>query len=247
VSGALAVGDAPAAAFTVSFVADDGKHEGSLSQLWGARFERVAPVRPVLALRGRRNFAGLWWLACTGAHVGYESWLERDHLMGLDFDPAVVGVASRPFWLSWPSSGRSRRHAPDFFARLRDGTGVVIDVRPDGRIAPADEAFAVTAQACESVGWEYRRVGVIDPVWAANVRWLAGYRHPRCFDAGRAAQLREVLSAPLPLSVAARLVGDRLAVLPVLFHLLWAGVLVADLRSAPLAGDTVVGVAGGGR
>lgn len=248
VSGALAVADARVADVVVSFVADDGERRGPLSQLWDARFERVSPVRVVRAVRGQRNFAGAWWLASTGAHVGFESWLERDHLMGLDFDPAVVGVASQPFWLSWSSSGRPRRHAPDYFARLRDGTGVVVDVRPDDRIRASDaEAFAVTAQACESVGWQYRRVGAIDPVWAANVRWLAGYRHPRCLDAGRAAQLLEVLSAPLPLSDAAGLVGDRLAVLPVLFHLLWTGVLVADLRSAPLAGRTVVGLAGGNR
>ena len=68
-----------------------------------------------------------------------------------------------------------------FFAQLRDGTGVVIDVRADDRIEPEDaKAFAATARACESVGWQYRRVGVVDAVLAANVRWLAGYRHPRC-------------------------------------------------------------------
>ena len=27
------------------------------------------------------------------AHVGYESWLERDHAMLLDFDPEVTGFA----------------------------------------------------------------------------------------------------------------------------------------------------------
>ena len=35
--------------------------------------------------------------------------------------------------------GRSRRHAPDFFARRADGGGVVVDVRPDDRI-PAEDA-----------------------------------------------------------------------------------------------------------
>jgi hypothetical protein len=35
----------------------------------------------------------------TRQHVGYESWLERDHLMLLDYDPDVVGIASQPFWL----------------------------------------------------------------------------------------------------------------------------------------------------
>ena len=47
-------------------------------------------------------------------------------------------------------AGYARRHAPDYFARQQDGTGVVIDVRPDDRIPGGDaEAFAVTANACE--------------------------------------------------------------------------------------------------
>jgi hypothetical protein len=25
--------------------------------------------------------------------------MERDHVMALDFDPTVVGIASQPFWL----------------------------------------------------------------------------------------------------------------------------------------------------
>ena len=83
------------------------------------------------------------------AHVGFESWLERDVAMMLDFDPAVVAFSSQPFWLTWAQDGRHRRHAPDYFARLADGTGVVIDVRPDDRIEPRDaEAFAATERAC---------------------------------------------------------------------------------------------------
>jgi hypothetical protein len=40
--------------------------------------------------------------------------------------------------------------------------------------------------------------------------------------------------------------GDRLAVLPALYYLLWRGVLAADLAGAPLSGRTVVwaGLAG---
>jgi len=37
----------------------------------------------------------------TGELVGYESWLERDRLALLDYDPRVVGVASQPFRLRW--------------------------------------------------------------------------------------------------------------------------------------------------
>jgi hypothetical protein len=41
----------------------------------------------------------------------------------------VRAVSSQPFWLHWSDGGRMRRHAPDFFARLAGGRGVVIDVR----------------------------------------------------------------------------------------------------------------------
>jgi hypothetical protein len=34
--------------------------------------------------------SGLWWSATTGGHVGFESWLERDQVMALDFDAAVT-------------------------------------------------------------------------------------------------------------------------------------------------------------
>jgi hypothetical protein len=76
--------------------------------------------------------------------------------MLMDFDPDVRAVSAQPFWLRWrDGGGRSRRHAPDFFARKADGTGVVVDVRPDDRIPERDaETFAVTASACEVAGWE---------------------------------------------------------------------------------------------
>jgi hypothetical protein len=52
-------------------------------------------------------------------------------------------------------------------------------VRPDQRIGETDAAvFAAIARFCALVGWEYQRVAEPDPVRAANLRWLAGYRHP---------------------------------------------------------------------
>lgn len=211
------------------------------------RFEDAVPARSFRWSRGQGHFPGWWWLATTGRHVGYESWLERDHLMLLDFDPAVTAVASQPFWLHWHDGRRSRRHAPDFFARLSDGTGVVIDVRADERIGPQDaEAFKVTAGACEAAGWEFRRVGTVDPVLAANVRWLSRYRHPRCAGRpGTADALRRAFAVPAPLLAGAAEAGDALAVLPVLFHLIWRRELTADLASGPLGPSSTVRVAAG--
>jgi hypothetical protein len=55
---------------------------------------------------------------------------------------------------------------------MADGTGVVIDVRPDARVAKHADVFDATATACAQVGWDYQRLGNITPVLAANVRWL---------------------------------------------------------------------------
>jgi hypothetical protein len=34
-------------------------------------------VRDFPSYKGQRNFPGLYFAACTGRHVGFESWLER--------------------------------------------------------------------------------------------------------------------------------------------------------------------------
>jgi len=138
----------------------------------------------------------LYWSASDGGHVGVESWLERDEAMVLDFDATVRSFVPQPFWLFWPVAGRVRSHAPDFFARRVDGTAVVIDCRPAQRVKPRDaEAFAATEAACKHVGWEYRLVSGHDPVWLANLRWLAG-RHPRNFHPAVADRLLDAFANP---------------------------------------------------
>lgn len=203
----------------------------SLNEVWAMPFECGLPVRRFASRKGQRHLSGLWWCATTGGHVGFESWLERDHLMLLDFDPTVVGVASQPFWLGWTDETGSRvRHAPDYFARCADGSVAVVDCRPVERRRPRDVAkFETTAVVCERLGWEYRLVAGLDRIMVGNVRWLAGYRHPRHDVAGIAGPLREVFAAATPLMAGARAVGDPIAVLPVLFHLLWRHELTADL------------------
>jgi hypothetical protein len=81
-----------------------------------------------------------------------------------DFDPDVAGIASQSFRLDFELDPGHRWHIPDYFARLSDGTGVVIDVRPGDRIGERDRAvFTATESACASVGWGHRRVGGLPP------------------------------------------------------------------------------------
>ncbi|WP_406448839.1 TnsA-like heteromeric transposase endonuclease subunit [Streptomyces sp. NBC_01622] len=228
--------------FEVAFVDGTGKRQRrSLRSCVTERFEDVQPVRPFRWSRGDRHFSGWYWAVTVDRHVGYESWLERDRLILLDFDPLVTGMASQPFWLHWHDGERERRHAPDYFVRRQDGSALVVDVRADERIEPKDAAaFEVTRGACARAGWEFERVGTPAPVLMANVRWLSRYRHSRCFREDIATALRSMFALPCPLLEGARLVGETLVTLPVLFHLLWRHELAADLSGHLLGPATQV-------
>lgn len=238
---------AEADAAEIDWIGADGEPRRLLLDSAGpVAFEDGLPVRRFTPRKGQRHLSGRWWCATTDGHVGFESWLERDHVMLLDFDALVTGIASQPFWLSWPGEAGTRvRHAPDYFARRADGSALVVDCRPAERRRPQDLAkFAVTEQACARLGWEYRLVAGLDAVLAGNLRWLSGYRHPRHDVAMVTARLREVFTEPTGLLEGAAAVGDPIAVLPSLFHLLWRHRLSADL-SRPLGEATLVGVAAG--
>lgn len=206
------------------------------------------PVRSFPSYRGQRNYPGWYWSATMGGHIGFESWVERDHLVALDFDPTVMRIVSQPFWLCWTTAaGKARRHAPDFLVEVADGTAegavLVLDSRPLELVADTDRAaFEVTDRACAVLGWRYAVWDRLEGVVVANQRWLAGYRHPRCYSEAVAEHLLEVFACPQALMPGAETVGDPLATLPVLYHLLWTRQLLADL-SLVLSDRTIVATA----
>ncbi|WP_426989217.1 TnsA-like heteromeric transposase endonuclease subunit [Pseudarthrobacter sp. Y6] len=216
---------------------------GHLAECWMIPFENSLPIRRLTAFKGQRNFAGLWWCATNQRHVGFESWCERDNLMLLDFDPDVAGFSSQPFRIDLPASLPQSSHVPDYFIRLADGSAVVIDVRPDSRVTPADqEIFQATEDLCATVGWAYRRLGGLPPVLLAKLQWLSGYRHPRFFRASAAAKLLDRLAVDGPMSIRSLAIatGDPVTTLAPLFHLLWKQQISTDVRRRVLHYDTVV-------
>ncbi len=204
-------------------------------------YEDASPVRAIPAYRGQRSLPGWWWSATTGGHVVFESWVERHHIMEFDRAPGVIGLAGQPFALVWAEGLKRRSHVPDLFVRYSDGQAAVVDCRPADR---ADEKFyevaAITEGLCERIGWQYLLAGEPEPVRASNLRWLAGYRRPFVRVAVTAERLLAAASSPMPLLQLAESVGEPIAVLPTLFHLLWSSGLSVDL-SRPLRDDTLVG------
>ncbi|MFG3117546.1 TnsA-like heteromeric transposase endonuclease subunit [Streptomyces sp. NPDC048197] len=173
--------------FEVEYVDVDGvRRRVGPAECWAEPFGRLPPVRTVRTYAGQKSVTRQCSAAPMRGPLLVESQLERHHAMLLDFDPRMMGLAVQPFRLFWPTRRRRRGHVPDFFARhadgegQTDGEGLVVDVRPDDRVEPDEaEAFAATARACELAGWRLARVGAVDAVLLANVKWLAGYRQPR--------------------------------------------------------------------
>src|SRR5215813_5165886 len=94
--------DPPCGEFDIEAVAEDGtRRKVPLASATRTPFADMTPVRRIKARKGQRHLPGRWWSATDGRHIGYESWLERDQLMSLDWDRAVTGTASQPFRLRW--------------------------------------------------------------------------------------------------------------------------------------------------
>ncbi|GGZ30009.1 hypothetical protein GCM10010300_86050 [Streptomyces olivaceoviridis] len=166
--------------------------------------------------------------------------------MILDREPAVTGLAGRPVRFVWrdEADGRVRSWVPQVFARYADGTGLFADC-PSGPAAGgvrAQRAGAVLKAACARVGWVYRRLEPPSAVVAANLRWLAGYRHPRYQGAPElVALVAEAFAVSRPLFDGAASVGDPLQVLPAVYHAWWSGELVMGLDE-PLHGGSLLWV-----
>jgi hypothetical protein len=208
--------------------------------------EQAVPVRRFLAWPGKRNYEGSWWSSTVRAHVPFESLLEREYLMWADFEPDIVAIAGQPLALLWPrGTAGHKNHVPDFFVRLRNGNGRLVDVRNPDRLDAAAAQFDLTRRVCAEVGWDYEIFTGLDPLTEQNVRWLAGYRQDRCAPTADAlAAITRCFADPLPLGVGVNRVSrstdasSDMALANVL-NLLWRRRLSANL-TLPLSLDTEV-------
>lgn len=207
-------------------------------------FEACPVIRSFPVRYGRRVAPGWWWSSTNGRLVAYGSGVMRTQLMLLDRDPTVAALACRPVELVWrEKGGRVVGHAPQLMARRQDGSGLLLDcVGRSGPSARLVERARVVAAAAEAVGWSYRLAGPPDPVLVANVRWLAGYRHPRYAAGPWMPALAEAFGNPRPTVEVVCDLGDPIAVWPAVFHALWSGVLQVRLDE-PLHERAVVSVA----
>jgi hypothetical protein len=208
--------------------------------------EDALPIRRFFSWPGKRNYEGSWWSSTTRVHVGFESLLERDYLLAADLDVEVVAIAAQPLALLWPRDTTGQRdHVPDFFVRLSNGDGRLVDVRHPDRVEKSAAQFAMTRTVCGEICWHYQVFTGLPVERSQNLRWLAGYRQDRhAPDDDTADAIRECFTTPAALQAGLRRAststGRPLNILMAnMLHLLWRQQLCADLGS-PLSMNSEV-------
>lgn len=216
------------------------------SESGSVRLECTSPIREFFSWPGKRNYEGLYWSSTNRGHVDFESLLEREYLLAADAATDIIAIAAQPLALLWPRGTLGHRdHVPDFFVRLSNGDGRLVDVRSAERVEANAEQFALTRETCEEVGWQYEIFTGLAPVAASNLRWLAGYRHDRSAPGSDTVEaILDCFNTALPFEEGIRRVracsglSAEVAMANV-FHLIWRRQLVVDL-SRPLTSASEV-------
>lgn len=147
------------------------------------RLDLMSPVRSI----------GMNYRSLTGkvvlerGHVaGFESSLERDWLICLDFDPDVEAILEQPFSLNYQLDGREFRYTPDVLAQYRERGGrvpvVVFEVKPYDELrlefAKYRQRFKQMIRYCRDREWRFKIVTERDirTPYLDNAKFLRKYR-----------------------------------------------------------------------
>jgi hypothetical protein len=202
-----------------------------LADLSAGVLRKCTPVRAPGVYRRQRHMPGHWFSTTTGRFLEYESLLERDWMLLMDFDRQVEWICEQPLRLRYRVDGKPASHIPDLLV-WRGGEPELCDVKSAERVdAPVFRAqIRAMELACGEAGMRYRVLSDPDPDLLASVRWLAGFREPPSDPDGEAPRMLSLLAAG-PRTIAELLSGalEPMLARPVLMHLLWVGRALVDV------------------
>ncbi|WP_210736091.1 TnsA endonuclease N-terminal domain-containing protein [Massilia sp. Mn16-1_5] len=147
------------------------------------RLDLMLPVRSIGT--NRRSLTGRVVLG-SGNAAGFESSLERDWLICLDFDPDVELILEQPFSLNYEIDGSALRYTPDVLAQYRERNGtipvVVFEVKPyeelRAEFAKYRQRFKRMVRHCRERSWRFKIVTERDirTPYLSNAKFLRKYR-----------------------------------------------------------------------
>jgi hypothetical protein len=195
----------------------------------------------------------------SGASVAFESALERDWLIFLDYNPHVTAIREQPFTVSFrDDKHRARRYTPDCMAEVRESDGSMtitvyeVKYREDllTNWKSLKPKFNAVRQYCRERGWKFRVVTERDvrTAYLENIKFLRSYRS-REQDPVRAQELLRtirVLGETTPQSLLAAAfwtLEDRAAAIPILWKMIAEEKILAVLNE-PLTMSSPIWVDG---
>lgn len=138
------------------------------------------PVRSIGT--NRRSITGR--VAFGERSIPFESSLERDFLVLLDFDLAVENVLEQPFRITYEGAdGRERYYTPDFLVEYENGDHVIYEVKYRANLkeewAKLKPRFRAAIRYAKQNGMRFSiatEVEIRGSSYLANVRFLRPYR-----------------------------------------------------------------------
>lgn len=202
-------------------------------------------ARKVVTRRGRR-FRGYYPSAKLGRMVAWESLLERDAILLIEFSPGVLTYREQPVEIRYPFGEDTRSYFPDFEISLVNGERVHVEVKTVAELSRPDVSakFAAVAEHYERINLDFifltdeeiRR----EPL-QTNLRTLSYLSHRAEPTGWNAHKLSQMLGdSAVPFRDCESKLGKALTQ-----RLIAGGKLETDLH-LPMAGDTPVFVAKGG-
>ncbi len=205
------------------------------------------PVRRVP--KNYRSLTGLVSNSRTQAMTAFESSLERDFLLLLDFDPEVEYYEEQPVKITYPDArGRHRTYTPDVLVRYRIGP---LQVRPTQTLLCAVKyrddlrqhwrdyrpKFRAAQRYARQQGWRFRLVTErhVRTPYLENVKFLRSYQAISINASYRTRILNALLELEEtdPASLLPALSQDRwqqAQILPMLWQLIASRQIGTDLR-----------------
>lgn len=206
---------------------------------------RLASLTPSRTFKeSRRSLTGR--VAVDDGTVSFESSLERDLLVLLDFDASVKEIREQPFTIRYREEGSPRRYTPDVLARFERQSAptetVVFEVKHRDELranwAMYESRFRVAIRHCKQAGWRFRIVTEreIRTPLLRNAQFLRRYRNLMRdpLACGQLLYSMKALGETTPqalLAAAYWTIESRMVALPMLWAMVAAREVHADLNS----------------
>lgn len=137
------------------------------------------PVRKIRNYRGRRHTIGKYPSIKLGRMVTFESQIELDFIVTLDYEKAVNWFEEQPLTIDFQRDGKLHHYTPDFL--YSEGEHHILAECKPAKFTKTRSnlsKFAVATQWCAVQGWQFRVItdtALREGFRLKNIKFLSNY------------------------------------------------------------------------